>query len=168
MSQDFYSSLKLGDMGEKIFEEWMRSHVNVTDVSKLHHVNDFINKDYEYDYQVDTIDKSYAFEVKCLAGADGRGARYNNAVIEVWQDTKKTKRPGWFKATKAGKLDYVIFYNRFDSCLYAFKAPLLLKWTEHQQYLTYARNGNRDNPGWIVMLRWEEYGAGYLGKKQWR
>ena len=168
MTKDFYDSLKLGNIGEKNFEAWMTQHPQVKQFKKLNHINDFLDKDFEYDYLIeDHHGRTLTVEIKCLAGAKDKRA-YTNAVIEVWKDDKKTKRPGWFKASEANALNYLIFFNRHNSTFYIYNATELYRWAKKQQVFTFANNGNKDNPGWIAMLSWEEYGAGYLGKQKWK
>ena len=168
MTKDFWYSLALGEQGEATFEHWMRSHDNIKEVKKLDHIKDFVDKGYEYDYHVTTLyNKVYAMEVKSLAGANAARRPYNNAVIEVWADDKKTRRPGWMRSVEAGALDYLIFFNRFKKAFYVYDAKQLYQWAIKQQYLTFANGGNRDSPGWITLLSWEEYGAGFMGKKRW-
>jgi|TARA_R110000796_G_scaffold228256_4_gene345271 hypothetical protein len=160
--KDFNYSLALGDLGEQKFVEMMARRSCTS--KKLHHVQDFLGKNYEYDYDVwNSEGGKSTFEVKCLAGASEGGARYHTAVIEAWANDDKTRRPGWMRAVEADVLKYVVFFNRHDEAFYSFNAKTLYAFVKAEQYLTNTRT-NRDCSGWICKVRWNDKEAGFLGK----
>ncbi len=162
----FTTSLDLGNEGEKHFENWLEVNPHVEGYKKMHHFLDFKGKPFEYDYLVRKTSsfQSVSFEVKTLEGASPSGSEYSTAVIEVFCDMNKSKRPGWYRATSFHHLNYICFINRHRSSMYFFNAQRLKSFVDEipEQSYRKANDGNRDANGLIVLIPWRSERAGFI------
>jgi hypothetical protein len=174
-SQDFTDSLEKGNLGERIVAAHFSRSVKVgalKSYKKISHL-EFPNRAVsgEHDFQLERPNGSFkAAEVKTLEGSEVRivngeelTCRYRTGVIEVWQDDKKTNRPGWWKSTEAGELDAIYFVNLFDRTVYVFNSKKLLSFLQRTlPPLTICNDGNNNAPGWIALIGWTDKQAGFL------
>jgi len=76
---------------------------------------------FPYDLTIMSKGKALTIEVKAL---DWSRKGYDQAVIEIWHDDERTKRPQWIANNQS--LDYVVFINMADLTAYVYDAKLLL------------------------------------------
>ena len=148
----FEIDLELGEQAEREFAAVLKK--KMTTVRAIQKVN---YKKFPYDLRVTietemgNVDKTV--EVKSLAGG------YPTACVEVWADNKKTKRPQWFHPD----VDIVAFQDRSRNTWFLYQAqPLIQFLKEYKGPLTRARNGCKDDSGYITLFRWEAGLPGFM------
>jgi len=166
-NKNFNTSLKQGDRGERKAEtlfDWCKARGTIQDYAKTpHYIYEHLGLDGENDYILWNKNRSTTgVEVKTLSGASAKGYAYDTMVIEEWKDNYGSVRAGWWRATEAGHLDYLIFVNEHTDKLYWFKTQILKDYIEKSNLRkTSCRDGNIHNKGQIVRIGWECEEAGW-------
>tara|TARA_R100001463_G_scaffold70451_1_gene124101 strand:+ start:2793 stop:3362 length:570 start_codon:yes stop_codon:yes gene_type:complete len=166
-TKNFYTSLKQGDRGERRAEELfdhLKDRKQLLDWAKTpHYIYEHLGLDGENDYIFWNKNRSTTgLEVKTLSGASPTGYGYSTMVVEEWKDNRGTVRAGWWTATEAGHLNYIIFVNEHTNKLYWFKTVILKDYIQSKNlYKTSCRDGNVHNKGQIVKIPWECEEAGW-------
>jgi len=166
--KNFKTSLKQGDRGEKKAEglfEWCKDRGTIQDYAKTpHYIYQHLGLDGENDYILWNKNRSTTgVEVKTLSGCNQQKTfGYDTMVIEEWKDNYGSVRAGWWIATEAGHLDYLIFVNEWTDKLYWFKTTTLKNYIEENNLRkTSCNDGNINNKGQIVRIGWECVEAGW-------
>ena len=152
MNRNFEIDLALGEQAERDFAKMLKKKMNtVRAIQKVDH------KKYPYDLRV-TIetemgDVDKTVEVKSLAGG------YPTVCVEVWADDSKTKRPQWFHKD----VDIVAFQDRSCNKWFLYQAQEVIQFLKkYDGRLTRAKNGCKDNSGWIGLFSWADELPGFL------
>jgi hypothetical protein len=152
MTRTFEIDLKLGETAERAFAAVLKKNLKgLTHIQKVDH------KKYSYDLrltietQLGTVDKTV--EVKSLAGG------YPTLCVEVWADDARTRRPHWFHPD----VDIVAFQDRSINKWFLYQAqPVIQFLKEYDGRLTRAKNGCKDDRGWLALFSWDDELPGYL------
>ena len=152
MTRNFEIDLELGEKAEREFAQMLkRKMTTVRAIQKVDHSR------YPYDLRV-TIetemgDVDKTVEVKSLAGG------YPTVCVEVWADDSKTKRPQWFHKD----VDIVAFQDRSCNKWFLYQAQEVIQFLKkYDGRLTRAKNGCKDDRGWIALFSWDDELPGYL------
>jgi hypothetical protein len=164
VQRDFTSDLQLAEESEKlIFEKILKpkgfiqtgiqywfAKYGVKITKELPEECDFIHREHQ----------RYGVEVKSLAGG------YPTFCIEKYSDDLQIHNPGWYKSTETKLLRKVIIHNRADGYAYIYSPEKLLEQVKlyPDTQLTRARNGCRDDSGWLAKFGWEDPDVGYIMK----
>ncbi len=167
-TKNFHTSLKQGDRGERRAEElfdWLKGRKHLMDWAKTpHYIYEHLGLDGENDYIFWNKNRSTTgLEVKTLSGCNQQKTYgYDTMVVEEWKDNYGKVRAGWWIATEAGHLNYIIFVNEYTNKLYWFKTSILKDYISSRNlYKTSCNDGNVHNKGQIVKIPWECKEAGW-------
>jgi len=144
---NFNDSMKLGDKAEKelmtILQQSITGFISVDKVDWTK-----FGFDLAVTYEREKIQFTKALEVKDLAGG------YPTGVIEQWADDAKTKRPHWWKM---GGCDLIFFKDESRNLWFMYDANEVINYLENYTgRLSRARNGNKDDSGWLAFFYWDE------------
>ena len=142
-NRNFDIDLELGEKAEKEFAQMLKRKMKgLTCVQKVDY------KKYAYDLRI-TFDggRDKTVEVKSLAGG------YPTCCVEVWADDAKTKRPHWFHPD----VDIVAFQDRSRNQWFLYQAQEVIQFLkEYDGRLTRAKNGCKDDRGWLALFSWKD------------
>lgn len=146
LMRSFMIDLESGEQAEKDFAKVLQSKMKT-----LKYVQKVDYKKFPYDLRVtfasDLGDVDKTVEVKSLAGG------YPTGVVEVWANDSQTKRPRWHHSD----VDIIAFRNEQENMWYMYDAQRVIAYLQNYTGpMTRCRNGNNDNPGWIVKFLWDE------------
>lgn len=142
--REFHSDRIIGEKAEKEFATILSRMKNFVSVEKM----DW--EKYPYDLLLTRRGKDgalvqHTIEVKHLAGG------YDTGCVEPWADDAKTKRPHWWHKD----VDFITFKRADKNIFYVYQAQPVIEylraWTGP---LTYAKNNNKHDSGWLVRFPW--------------
>ena len=143
---NFNDSMKLGDKAEKELMTILRDSITgFISADKVDWTK--FGFDLAVTYKRDNIQFTKAVEVKDLAGG------YPTGVVEQWADDAKTKRPHWWKM---GGCDFIFFKDESRNLWFMYRANEVINYLENYTgRLSRARNGNKDDSGWLAFFYWD-------------
>jgi len=170
--KNFKSDNKIGQEGQNTLEDFFSSLKDRGVITGFCNTEHFVFLHLGLDYECDYVlwkkapnrwspPQTWGAECKSVAGS-GKDKRtgelivYDTTVIEAWQDDAKTKRPGWYKAAKEGKLDYIYIENRYQGRIYCYDAKELLDFVDNtlQDWNLTRCWQSGDDRGWIFRFGW--------------
>jgi len=154
--RNFMIDLTAGEQAEIDLVETLKKKLNRTKwFQKVPHDK------YPYDLRVtleredgSTFDRT--IEVKTLAGG------YPTAVVEVWADDLKKKRPKWHHPD----VDIIVFRDESRKRWFLYDCQKMIRYLHEESEgchpLTRCRNGNDNSSGWIHRFEWENSDMGFI------
>jgi hypothetical protein len=143
---NFNDSMALGDKAERelreIFKKRMPGFISADKVDWTK-----FGFDLALTFQKQGVQFTKTIEVKDLAGG------YPTGVVEQFADDAKTKRPHWWKM---GGCDYIFFKDESRNLWFMYDADKVINFLKNYTgRLSRARNGNKDDSGWLAFFYWD-------------